>query len=200
MADASLDRSPAISIIYSMANRKADVAQQLHPARRAIVLAETSRAVQKSPRDSQLDRRTAVASWKRGGAVVDERGTTRHGDRPKVAKCARVVCANCDRMAWPRDLLWLTCLSCVHLRGCAHRICTRNDGARSNASYARPVNGHRTKWYIRYLASRIVTARVVSDRGPSAGSPSWKRETAAILVNNLAPTRYILVYLTYHHQ
>lgn len=27
----------------------------------------------------------------------------------------------------------------------------KNDGARSNASYARPVNGHRAKWYIFYF-------------------------------------------------
>lgn len=51
----------------------------------------------------------------------------------------------------------------------SERLCyfRKNDGARSNASYARPVNGHRTKWYvfysIRYLVRRWrneISARV----------------------------------------
>lgn len=57
---------------------------------------------------------------------------------------------------------------CVRSAGVAARIAclwevvdtrpTReNDGARSNASYARPVNGHRTKWYIHL--SRFSPAR-----------------------------------------
>lgn len=138
MAGASLDR-PLVTIPYPTANRRTDASRRLHGTRRTSLLAGPSRAVQKS--------RQPVRRYR--DRVMETR-PRRRGDRPDARASVSCVCV---RLAWPHDL------AAVFFRGCGHRTYTGNDGARSNASYARPVNGHRTKWYIRYHAFVVVTAR-----------------------------------------
>lgn len=157
-----------------------------------VTLAERSywsgrAALSNIPANRLVERPRRVA-WKRGcrsrgGAAIATSSVAHRSTKKGV--CAVRVRVRDFWMAWPlaARFTW----ACVPLRGCTHRSRSRNDGARSNASYARPVNGHRTKWYIRYLASRIVLAAISRAVSAKCGPPIVeKRETAAILVNNVA--------------